>query len=74
MADDPLAHLRIDKLALMEQNKGFEAKKWVWITDKQEGYKAAEVKATKGDVYTIETNAGDVSYKVLPQCNFTHVP
>ena len=63
MEPDPLAHLRIDKLALIEQSKGFEAKKWVWIADKEEGYKAAEVKATKGDVYTIETNAGDVSIK-----------
>lgn len=71
MAEDPLAHLRIDKLALLEQSKGFEAKKWVWIADKAEGYKAAEVKSAKGDIYTIETNAGDVSYNVLQPYGFS---
>jgi len=60
-ADDPVAMLRIDKKALLAANKEFEAKKWVWIADPKEGYKAAEVKSTKGDNLVVETNDGKVN-------------
>ncbi|EDO44895.1 predicted protein, partial [Nematostella vectensis] len=56
--NDPLAILRIDKSQIMAQAKEFESKKWVWIPDPKEGYKAAEVKSTKGDNFLVETNDG----------------
>lgn len=63
MADmeDPVAFLRVsDKLARLEESKSFESKKWVWIQDKKECFKAAEVKSSKGDIYIVETNDGQV--------------
>lgn len=61
MADleDPVAFLRVsDKLARLEESKSFESKKWLWIQDKKECFKAAEVKSSKGDIYVVETNDG----------------
>ena len=60
MEEDPVAFLRINKLALLEENKSFDSKKWVWIQDKKECFKAAEVKSSKGDIYVVETNDGQV--------------
>lgn len=64
MADleDPVAFLRVsDKLARLEESKSFESKKWLWIQDKKECFKAAEVKSSKGDIYVVETNDGQVN-------------
>lgn len=59
--EDPVAFLRVsDKLARLEESKSFESKKWVWIQDKKECFKAAEVKSSKGDIYVVETNDGQV--------------
>lgn len=58
--NDPVAMLRIDKKSMMAANKEFETKKWVWVTDEKEGYKAAEIKSTKGDKLMVETNDGKV--------------
>lgn len=59
--EDPVAFLRVpDKLARMEESKSFESKKWIWIQDKKECFKAAEVKSSKGDIYVVETNDGAV--------------
>ena len=61
MEEDPVAFLRVsDKLARLEESKSFESKKWVWIQDKKECFKAAEVKSSKGDIYVVETNDGQV--------------
>lgn len=57
--EDPVAFLRVsDKLARLEESKSFESKKWIWIQDKKECFKAAEVKSSKGDIYVVETNDG----------------
>lgn len=59
--EDPVAFLRVsDKLARLEESKSFESKKWIWIQDKKECFKAAEVKSSKGDIYVVETNDGQV--------------
>ena len=59
--EDPVAFLRVsDKLARLEESKAFESKKWVWIQDQKECFKAAEVKSSKGDIYVVETNDGQV--------------
>ena len=68
MEEDPVAFLRINKLALLEENKSFDSKKWVWIQDKKECFKAAEVKSSKGDIYVVETNDGQVcNLRVISQ-------
>lgn len=72
--EDPVAFLRVsDKLARLEESKSFESKKWIWIQDKKECFKAAEVKSSKGDVYVVETNDGQVYFYlyVLPYKNFS---
>ena len=59
--EDPVAFLRVsNKVARLEESKAFESKKWIWIADKKECFKAAEVKSSKGDVYVVETNDGQV--------------
>lgn len=59
--EDPVAFLRVsDKLARLEESKTFDSKKWVWITDPKECFKAAEVKSSKGDIFVVETNDGQV--------------
>ena len=59
--EDPVAFLRVsDKLARLEESKSFESKIWIWIQDKKECFKAAEVKSSKGDIYVVETNDGQV--------------
>ena len=61
LLEDPVAFLRVsDKLARLEESKSFETKKWLWIQDKKECFKAAEVKSSKGDIYVVETNDGQV--------------
>ena len=63
--EDPVAFLRVDnKLALLEESKNFESKKWIWIADEKEGYKAAEVKNSKGSSFVVETNDGKVTFCV----------
>lgn len=58
-ADDPDVYLkRPDKLQLMEQTKGFDTKKWCWLVDEAEGFKMAEIKATKGDNVEVECADG----------------
>ena len=75
--EDPVAFLRIsNKLALLEESKSFESKKWVWIQDKKECFKAAEVKSSKGDIYVVETNDGQVClhFALVSRAKFTPDP
>ena len=67
--EDPEQYLRpTDKATMLERTKTFDAKKWLWIPDEKEGYLAASVVSTKGDMLTVETAAGKVrkfDYPVL---------
>ena len=47
--------------ALKDQTKPYDSKKNVWIADPDEGYIAAEIKATKGDMVTVVTAKGNES-------------
>lgn len=59
--EDPEQYLRpTDKATMLERTKTFDAKKWLWIPDEKEGYLAASVASTKGDMLTVETSAGKV--------------
>ena len=62
MLDDPLKYLRVDPaVAIRDQAKSFDAKKWVWVPVKEDaGYLAAEVKGTNGDLVVVETEDGKV--------------
>uniref|UniRef100_A0AC35UIR9 Myosin motor domain-containing protein n=1 Tax=Rhabditophanes sp. KR3021 TaxID=114890 RepID=A0AC35UIR9_9BILA len=43
---------------LANNTKKFDSKKNVWITDKDEGFIAAEIKSTKGETVTVVTEKG----------------
>ena len=63
--EDPEQYLRpTDKATLLERTKTFDAKKWLWIPDEKEGYLAASVVASKGDMLTVETSSGKVRYTI----------
>lgn len=60
--EDPEPYLRpTDKATMIERTKTFDAKKWLWIPDKKEGYLAASVVSSKGEMLTVETSAGKVT-------------
>ncbi|KAK6050733.1 myosin head [Cooperia oncophora] len=44
---------------LAASTKKFDSKKNVWISDKEEGFIAAEIKSTKGDVMVVVTSKGN---------------
>lgn len=58
MGENPMKYLQVDPAQLMkEQAQVFDSKKWVWIaTDPSDvdGYTAAEIKSTSGDMVTVE--------------------
>jgi hypothetical protein len=61
--EDPEQYLRpTDKATMLARTQTFDAKKWLWIPDEKEGYLAAAVVSTKGDMLTVETSAGKVGY------------
>jgi hypothetical protein len=43
------------------QTKSNDAKKACWVPDEKEGYVLGEIKATKGDVVTVNLPGGEVS-------------
>ncbi|VDN05641.1 unnamed protein product [Thelazia callipaeda] len=44
---------------IADQSKPYDSKKNVWIPDAEDGYIAAEVKATKGDMVTVVSGRGN---------------
>lgn len=60
--DDPSQYLRTSRTQdVIDQTRMFDTKKWLWIPDDEEGYKAASVKSQKGDKCTVELSDGTVS-------------
>ena len=49
-----------------EQSKPFDAKKNVWVPDKEEGFLASEIKSTKGDNVTVITSKGTEVSALVP--------
>jgi len=45
--------------SIQDANKPFDVKKNVWIPDAEEGFLAAEIKATKGDLITVMSTKGN---------------
>ncbi|GMS83847.1 hypothetical protein PENTCL1PPCAC_6022, partial [Pristionchus entomophagus] len=48
---------------LKDQSVAYDSKKNVWLPDAEEGYIAAEIKSTKGDMTTVVTAKGDSTVK-----------
>ena len=63
---DPSVYLRPGRTTdITEQMRMFDAKKWLWLNDDEEGFKAACVKSTKGDKMIVELPNGSVSLQCL---------
>jgi myosin heavy chain 6/7 len=45
----------------IDQTKPYDAKKACWVPDEKEGYVLGEIKATKGDLVTVNLPNGEVS-------------
>lgn len=63
MSDDPTAYLRPERSKeVIDQMRMFDAKKWLWVSDDEEGFKAACVKSQKGEnKVVVELSDGSVS-------------
>lgn len=48
--------------SFQEQAKPYNSKTACWVPDKEEGYLAADIKETKGDLVVATTVKGDVSH------------
>ena len=61
--DDPSVYLRVSSTRdVLEQTRMFDSKKWLWVPDDEEGFKAACVKSQKGDSCLLELSDGSVSH------------
>ena len=61
MSEDPSVYLRASKTTqVMEQTRMFDAKKWVWVPDEDEGFKSASIVSQKGDKCALELSDGQV--------------
>ena len=59
--DDPSTYLRSSRTQdIIDQTRMFDSKKWIWVPDEEEGFKAATVKGQKGDKCTVEFSDGAV--------------
>lgn len=58
--EDPDKYLRASKTAEDTAARAFEAKKWTWIPDDEEGFKSAVIKSQKGDKCVVELDNGQV--------------
>lgn len=59
---DPSVYLRPGRTTdITEQMRMFDAKKWLWLNDEEECFKAAFVKSQKGDKMVVELSNGSVS-------------
>ena len=69
MSDDPSVYLRPSASKdVMEKTRAFDSKKWLWIPDEEEGFKAAQVLSTRGDKVRLELPDGSVSLTASQSC------
>jgi myosin heavy chain 6/7 len=56
--DDPdFEFLGVDKHKLLKEQKPYDGKKNCWVPDDKEGFMAAEIESTKGDMVTVKTES-----------------
>ena len=67
---DPTAFLRSGKTTdtLEETSRMFDSKKWLWVPDDEEGFKAGSVKTQKNDRLTVELSDGQVHVLKQEHC------
>ena len=54
--DDPdFLYLGVDRKKTMAEAPPYDGKKNCWVPDEKEGYVAAEIESTKGDVVCVKT-------------------
>ena len=54
--DDPdFLYLGVDRKKVIQEAPAYDGKKNCWIPDVKDGYLAAEIESTKGDVVTVMT-------------------
>ncbi|XP_077979909.1 myosin-7-like isoform X2 [Glandiceps talaboti] len=59
MGDDPEQYLVVDKKTQMQEQTGsYDGKKTVWVPDEKDGFVAAKIESTKGDMVTVITPQG----------------
>jgi myosin heavy chain 6/7 len=59
---DPAPYLFVSlEQKRIDQTKPYDAKKACWVPDEKEGYVLGEIKATKGDLVTVNLPNGEVS-------------
>ena len=70
--DDPSAYLRPSRTKdTIDTTRMFDSKKWTWVPDEEEGFKAAEIKSQKGERITVELDGGQVSFEFI-ECACVH--
>jgi hypothetical protein len=59
---DPTPYLFVSlEQKRIDQTKPYDAKKACWVPDDKEGFVLGEIKATKGDLVTVNLPGGEVS-------------
>lgn len=59
--DDPSAYLRPSRTKeTIDQTRMFDTKKWTWVPDEEDGFKAATIKSEKDERLTVELEDGQV--------------
>lgn len=68
--EDPTPYLFVSlEQRRIDQSKPYDAKKNCWVPDEKEGFLLGEIKATKGDLVTVNLPGGEV---IMLHLNTTH--
>lgn len=60
---DPTPYLFVSlEQKRIDQSKPYDGKKACWVPDEKEGFVQGEIKATKGDLVTVNLPGGEVNY------------
>lgn len=63
---DPTPYLFVSlEQKRIDQSKPYDGKKACWVPDDKEGFVQGEIKATKGDLVTVNLPGGEVIYLIL---------
>lgn len=69
--EDPTPYLFVSlEQRRIDQSKPYDSKKNCWVPDEKEGYLLGEIKATKGDIVTVQIPGGEVNYVSNEKTNF----
>ena len=69
--DPDFRYLGVDRKKALAEAPPYDGKKNCWIPDEKEGYLAAEIESTKGDMVTVKTPDMQVRAKRCYCCDVT---